>query len=455
MAARRQGSLLCREPPGPGRRCPAVRADGGDPRSARKPLAAAGGPWRRYEPWLVGGEVPRVDCRSAAGFREVLGTYVSRHRPVVMENLNVMPAISKWSLEYLREHTTDWPGMNVLHSAGGENRYLYYVPEQADRDMSAFKDAPRQASRDHLMSFSRFLSAAREDPGGRYYLQAPLVLRNADERGAIEETWSKGIDGELRADCDRHVDKTRLEAIGAAGQFGHWSRSQLFVGPTDSLSPVHYDQYDNIYIQVEGEKHFLIFDPRAAEGLYPFPASHPYDEYAMVDLERVDVKTFPRAKEALEGRGAVVTLRPGESLYIPTHWWHHVQGGASQGHWSISVNFWFTIYRLMLEAPHPLPQHLELEMARHAELLLSDVCGSGQVARLAELLRADVDGKDTGLSDVVSLPARNFILHRLARILGADSVRTFVHEHFPAERYERGAVFQALKGPTRGSRERA
>lgn len=47
---------------------------------------------------------------------------------------------------------------------------------------------------------------------------------------------------------------------------------------------MHYDQYDNIFMQVAGTKHFLLFDPTAAAGLYPFPAAHPYDEYAMVHV---------------------------------------------------------------------------------------------------------------------------------------------------------------------------
>lgn len=66
-------------------------------------------------------------------------------------------------------------------------------------------------------------------------------------------------------DCEARVNRRRLEALQAAGGFGYWSRSQLFVGPSESLSPAHYDQYDNIYLQVLGEKRFLLFEP-CAEG---------------------------------------------------------------------------------------------------------------------------------------------------------------------------------------------
>ncbi|CAE7690480.1 Hif1an, partial [Symbiodinium pilosum] len=172
---------------------------------------------------------------------------------------------------------------------------------------------------------------------------------------------------------------------------------------------------------VEGEKHFLLFDPRAAEGLYAFPVSHPYDEYAMVDLQNVDTKSFPLARNVLEKRGAVATLRPGEALFIPTHWWHHVQGTAACGSWSISVNFWFAIHKVLMESPHPFPQHLELELARHVELLLSDVGGSASVGVLARDLRKDAENAEPKDMDEAFFAVRLFLLDRLAALLGAGN----------------------------------
>ncbi|CAE8740827.1 unnamed protein product [Polarella glacialis] len=53
--------------------------------------SSSGGSGRRYEPWLEGGEVPRVNCGDPAGFQNAL-SYIARHVPVVMENLGLMPA---------------------------------------------------------------------------------------------------------------------------------------------------------------------------------------------------------------------------------------------------------------------------------------------------------------------------------------------------------------------------
>lgn len=442
IQAQRSGSLLLRDPPGPGSRGPEQRADGLPFSAPRSPKEAT--KWK-YEAWICGGEVPRVDCGAAADFQKALD-FVRRRVPVVMENLDAMPATSKWSLDYLKRHTTEWPGMNVLRSKKGENRYLYYVPEQSDRDMAPFRGAPRQASTDLRMSFQGFLRSAAEDPSGCYYLQAPLVLRNPDDKGVLRETWSAGIDSTLRADCEQRLNRQRVDSLREAGGFGHWSRSQLFVGPSESLSPVHYDQYDNIYMQVSGEKHFLLFDPRAAEGLYPFPVAHPYDEYAMVDLFKVNHEAFPKAREVLKGRGAAVTLRAGESLYIPTHWWHLVQGAADEGAWSISVNLWFSIFETILQVPHPLPLHLELELARHVELLLSDMASGTSPAGLASLLCQKASSEDgcTAKATNNDVTTVNFVLHSLARILGPCNVKNFVSEQFPPQRFNRDVVTGAL-----------
>merc|ERR1712048_681804 len=105
---------------------------------------------------------------------------------------------------------------------------------------------------------------------------------------------------------------------------------------------------------------------------------------------------------------------------------------AGVGARSVSLNFWFDISTDVLAPPHPLPLHLELELARHAELLLADACGSAALGPIAEALMGDVVEDTCAIGsdvDVVSLPVRNLLLHRLARILGPDNVGSFVCEY--------------------------
>ena len=70
--------------------------------------------------------------------------------------------------------------------------------------------------------------------------------------------------------------------------------------------------------QVVGRRRVLLVAPtHAFAGMYPFPVAHPYDRYAMPDLERPDTTAWP----ALEGvRGRVALLRPGDVLFVPAFW---------------------------------------------------------------------------------------------------------------------------------------
>ena len=57
-------------------------------------------------------------------------------------------------------------------------------------------------------------------------------------------------------------------------QFGAPSRCQLFVGGRaagGARTVMHFDQYDNIFMQLAGRKTFLLFDPLQTGRLAPYP----------------------------------------------------------------------------------------------------------------------------------------------------------------------------------------
>ena len=70
------------------------------------------------------------------------------------------------------------------------------------------------------------------------------------------------------------------------------------------------------------------------ELLYPYPLESSASHVSYIDLEQPDFARYPRFREACALAGVI---EPGELLYLPAYWWHHVRSLQV----SISVNFWW------------------------------------------------------------------------------------------------------------------
>eukprot|EP00913_Durusdinium_trenchii_P031948 g29922.t1 len=112
-------------------------------------------------------------------------------------------------------------------------------------------------------------------------------------------------------------------------------RFYLFAGLGGTLYHCHYDLQPNLHVQLTGKKRFILFPPDDWRHLYPFPVHHDLDRRSMVDLDGPDDQRFPNWREA---SGCLVELEPGEALYIPPYWWHHVQSLTAE---TTSMAMWF------------------------------------------------------------------------------------------------------------------
>ena len=259
-----------------------------------------------------------------------------------------------------------------------------------------------------LASFATRKKQQSHADGKAYYLQTP-VLRYED--GIIT---SAKFDEQMESDL--HTMNRRLvNELAAMGKFGELSRNQLFVSFRDFLTAVHYDQQHNLYLQLRGCKKFLLFDVTFAPGLYPYPVHHSLDRKARVDLEHPDLVAWPRAK-ALAGRGIEAVLGPGDVLFLPMSWFHHVH---SLGEENVSLNFWFYDSGFLFEpkmVQWPLSDISLLELSRHIEYLVAEQLGPSLVGIFMSWWR----GSTKGPSDKVLLDRwrvlRNYLLKQLLKL---------------------------------------
>ncbi|KAM6986614.1 HSPB1-associated protein 1 homolog [Aplochiton taeniatus] len=125
--------------------------------------------------------------------------------------------------------------------------------------------------------------------------------------------------------------------FGFPGRNGR--ESTLWIGTEGANTPCHLDSYGcNLVLQVEGRKRWHLFPPEDTSCLYP--TRIPYEEssvFSQVDVLQPDLHRFCAFKQA---RVHMVTLEPGQVLYVPRHWWHYVE---SVDPVTISVNSWIEL----------------------------------------------------------------------------------------------------------------
>ena len=95
-------------------------------------------------------------------------------------------------------------------------------------------------------------------------------------------------------------------------------------------SGMHYDNADNLFVQVYGRKRAVLVSPEESRFLYPFPDN---PSKSQVDPENPNLKSFPAFSECGIWR---TELGPGDCLFIPRGWWHFLAAEDI----SISLNLW-------------------------------------------------------------------------------------------------------------------
>lgn len=115
--------------------------------------------------------------------------------------------------------------------------------------------------------------------------------------------------------------------------FWHGFSSKNFT----STSTLHFDRIHNIYVQIRGQKRFLLFPPSNYLSFYPpLEDSSGRGHNSKVNPDLLQLELFPKFpwQERIE-----VILQPGEIIYIPPFWWHHVTSVNE----NISLSFWYDI----------------------------------------------------------------------------------------------------------------
>lgn len=244
-------------------------------------------------------------------------------QPVVLRGL-----VGDWALTQAgRRSTAD--AMNCLRGFYRQRpiQYSYGAPEIAGRvfytdDGTRINCEVRRGSLDELLDA---IAAHLDDPRPPtwYMASAPVdaLLPGFRERDDLDFAAS-GIDAPPR----------------------------IWIGNRTTAS-AHYDAMNNIACCAVGRRRFTLFPTEQIDNLYPGPLEPtPGGQViSMVDFTSPDFERYPRFRDALATAQSVV-LEPGDAIYVPNLWWHHVEGLEP---FNVLVNYWWS----SVPAYMPTPMH--------------------------------------------------------------------------------------------------
>ncbi|KAM0727200.1 Bifunctional peptidase and (3S)-lysyl hydroxylase Jmjd7 [Formica fusca] len=236
--------------------------------------------------------------------------YVSKNIPLVIKGaVKHWPAISKWSIPYLRKVFGD----ENVSVAVTPNGYADAIARRDDDTKEEFFVMPEE----RLLTIFRKLWSDAE----------------------IEISWATQAFGK------------QPDAVN------------FWMGDERAVTSMHKDPYENIYCVVSGEKNFILHPPTDLPWIpyrnYPSAVYKEYESGKWIiepivneisDSEQIANSTLtpwicidplnPDYKKYPEYRNAhtlKIMLKAGDVLYLPSLWFHHV----TQSHACISINYWY------------------------------------------------------------------------------------------------------------------
>jgi len=132
-----------------------------------------------------------------------------------------------------------------------------------------------------------------------------------------------------------------------------------------TIATAHFDQSNNLACCMVGRRRFTLFPPDQIDNLYPGPLEPtPGGQVvSMVDFRAPDFDRFPRFQHALDA-AEVAELEPGDVLFYPALWWHHVE---ALDPFNAMINYWWNQTPAFVDTPMTTLLHAMLSLRDRPE----------------------------------------------------------------------------------------
>lgn len=246
-----------------------------------------------------------IERKSSLSREYFLENYYSKNTPVIITNImHNWKALQLWTPEYLREKY-------------GHAEVQIQANRNSDPDYEIKIENHRK-----IVLFREYVDMVVNGGSGNDYY---MVANNQTlEREEFKPLFN-----------DIEIFPEYLNPDDTKGRVFFW------FGPKGTITPLHHDPVNLILTQVSGRKLIKLISPQQTPLMY----NH-IGVFSKVDGENPDYNKYPLYKEA---KIIEVILEPGEAIFIPVGWWHHVKSLDV----SISVSFTNFVFPNYYEWKYP------------------------------------------------------------------------------------------------------
>jgi oxalate decarboxylase/phosphoglucose isomerase-like protein (cupin superfamily) len=183
---------------------------------------------------------------------------------------------------------------------------------------------------------------------GRFFYNDDLSGFNFQQQPARVSTV---LDFLLEHAADERPPALAAQSITARDNLPGFSAENRLALVADTVDPrvwignavtvaAHYDPAENIACVVAGSRRFTLFAPEQISNLYigPMELTPAGATISLVPFDDVNLETHPRFAAA-HAAALTAELGPGDAIYIPYLWWHHVRSLEPV---NMLVNYWWT-----------------------------------------------------------------------------------------------------------------
>lgn len=258
---------------------------------------------------------------------------------------------------------------------------------------------------DHARDRPFMVSIGPPGHDGRLFYDHDMAMNFRAGTGKLADIFA-GIDkgeqlGDIRTVYLASIDiPTHFDGLDEANPVDLGARDPLksiWIGTRTRIA-AHNDFPDNLACCAAGRRRFTLFPPDQFRNLYLGPIDHtPAGRVvSMVDFDAPDLAAYPRFALAM-AHALTVELEPGDAIFIPSMWWHHVEGLAD---FNILVNYWWRRTPAWLGQPQ--------EALNHAILAIRDLPPEDK-AIWRDLFDHYVFENDGGVTDHIPESARSIL----------------------------------------------